>query len=84
MKVKVISWPWLKVIYIWKLKQDFLRIHLAVSNQILYASFQVQGNKNLYDAGHMTKMVAMPIYVKIFSKIFFSRTTGPIFMKHGM
>ena len=34
--------------------------------------------------GHMTKMAATPIYGKIPSKIFFSRTGGPIFTKLGM
>ena len=34
--------------------------------------------------GHMTKMAAMPIYVKNLSKIFFSGTGGPISMKLGM
>ena len=34
--------------------------------------------------GHMTKMAAMPIYGKTPSKIFFSRTGGPISMKLGM
>ena len=34
--------------------------------------------------GHMTKMAAMPIYGKNPSKIFFSRTDGPIFTKLGM
>ena len=34
--------------------------------------------------GHMTKMAAMPIYGKNPSKIFFSRTAGPIFTKLGM
>ena len=36
------------------------------------------------DAGHMTKMAATPIYGKNPSKIFFSRTGGPIFMKLDM
>ena len=31
--------------------------------------------------GHMTKMAAMPIYVKNPSKFFFSGTTGPISTK---
>ena len=31
--------------------------------------------------GHMTKMAATPIYDKNPSKIFFSRTRGPIAMK---
>ena len=34
--------------------------------------------------GHMTKMAATPIYGKNPSKIFFSRTAGPIFSKLGM
>ena len=34
--------------------------------------------------GHMTKMAATPIYGKNPSKIFFSRTGRPIFMKLGM
>ena len=33
--------------------------------------------------GHMTKMAATPIYGKNPSKIFFSRTGGPIFTKLG-
>ena len=34
--------------------------------------------------GHMTKMAAMPIYEKNPSKIFFSRTGGPISKELGM
>ena len=34
-----------------------------------------------HDAGHMTKMAAMPIYGKNPSKIFFSGTGGPISKK---
>ena len=34
--------------------------------------------------GHMTKMAALPIYGKNPSKIFFSRTSRPIFTKLGM
>ena len=37
-----------------------------------------------YDPGHMTKMATRPIYGKNPSKIFFSRTGGPIFTKLGM
>ena len=33
---------------------------------------------------HITKMAAMPIYGKNPSKIFFSRTDGPISTKFGM
>ena len=47
LKVKVISWPWPKVIYIQNLKLAFLRYHWANQSQILYVSFQVQGNENL-------------------------------------
>ena len=38
----------------------------------------------LLHVGHMTKMAATPIYGKNPSKIFFSRTGRPIFMKLGM
>ena len=34
-----------------------------------------------HNAGHMTKMAAMPIYGKNTLKIFFPGTTGPILMK---
>ena len=37
-----------------------------------------------HDAGHMTKMAAMPIYGKNPLEIFFSRTGGPISTKLGM
>ena len=45
LKVKVISWP--KVMYIQKFKLDFLRNYCTDLSQILYESFQVQGNENL-------------------------------------
>ena len=34
-----------------------------------------------HDAGHMTKMAAIAIYVKNSSKVLFSGTSGPISMK---
>ena len=37
-----------------------------------------------YDAGHMTKMAAMPIYGKHPSKIFFTGTGRSISTKLGM
>ena len=37
-----------------------------------------------YNAGHMTKMAAMPIYGKNPSEIFLSGTNGPIYTKLGM
>ena len=39
LKVKVISWPWPKVIYIWKLKLAFLRNDWANLNQILFCAW---------------------------------------------
>ena len=36
-----------EVVYIKKFKPDFLRNYCAILNQILYESFQVQGNENL-------------------------------------
>ena len=36
LKVKVISWPWPKVIYIWKLKLAFLRNDWAILNQFYF------------------------------------------------
>ena len=38
----------------------------------------------LRDLRHMTKMAATPIYGKNHSKIFFSRTGGPVSSKLGM
>ena len=83
LKVKVIFWPWPKVIYLQNFKLAFLRNHWANQIQILYVSFQVQGKKIYWhDASHMTKMAA--IYGKNPSKIFFSGTGGSISMKLGM
>ena len=54
------------------------------------AKFYVQtpwhGGKKVYinGPGHMIRMAAMPKYSKNPSKIFFSRTGGPIFAKLGM
>ena len=39
LKVKVNSWPWPKVIYIWKLKLAFLRNDWAILNQILLCAY---------------------------------------------
>ena len=44
---KCIHLPWPKVVYIQKIKLDFLRNHCADLNQTLYESFQVQGSENL-------------------------------------
>ena len=65
LKGKVISWPWSKVVYIQKIILDFLRNYCANLNQILYESFQVQGNENLMTwAGHMNNMATTSIYGK--------------------
>ena len=42
LKLKVI-----KVVYVQKFKQDFLRSYCANLTQFFYESFQVQGNENL-------------------------------------
>ena len=51
-----------------------------------YAEPPWEGGTKVYinGLGHMTKMAATPIYGKTPSKIFFSRTGGPIFTKLGM
>ena len=36
-----------KVVYVQKFKPNFLSNYWAILNQILYESFQVQGNENL-------------------------------------
>ena len=41
-------------------------------------------NVFINNPGHIIKMAAMPIYGKNPSKFFFSGTTGPISMKHGI
>ena len=70
--------------YIQNFNLDFLRNHCDDLNQILYESFQVQGNEYLMiDAGHMTKMATTPVYGKNPSKIF-SGTGRPISTKLGM
>ena len=47
-----------------KNQTKFSQKPLSHSEPNLYVSFQVQGNENFYDAGHMNKMAAMPIYGK--------------------
>ena len=85
LKVKVISWPWPKVVYLQKFKPDFLRKYCVDLNQTLYESFQYKEMKIWWhDAGHMTKMATMPIYGKNPLKIFFCGTGKPISTKLGM
>ena len=84
-KVKVISWPWPQVIYIWKLNFVFLRNHLAIFNQKFCMKVFRYKEMKIYehDAGHMTKMAATPIYGKNLSKIL-SWISGQISMNLGM
>ena len=66
LKVKIISWPWPKVVYIQKIKPDFLRNYFAGHlNQFFMKAFRYKEMKIWWhDACHMTKMAAMPIYGK--------------------
>ena len=82
LKVNDISWPWPKVVYIQRFKPDFLKNYYAVLSQILYESFQVQGNDFFWhDACQVIKMAAMPINGKNPSKIFFAVTAGLFYGK---
>ena len=47
LKIKVISWPWPKGVYIHHFKLDFLRNCFVDPNQTLYENFQVQRNGSL-------------------------------------
>ena len=65
-----------------KIKACFLGNYWAIFNQILYVSFRYNEMKiNKHDAGLMTKVA---IYGKNPSKIFFSGTGEPIYMKLGL
>ena len=61
-------------------------IYLFVCKQYHVIPSSGNGGINVYInyLVHMTKMAAMPIYGKIPSKIFFSKTGGPISKKLGM
>ena len=69
-----------------------VRSHFQTSSPLkpLGQSFYVEphweGGTKVYinGPGHMTKMAATPVYGKNPSKIFLSRTGGPIFTKLGM
>ena len=67
------------------LKHLLLRNRLANQTKFYVEPPWVGGTKFCSrHLGHMTKMAATPIYGKNPSKIFFSRTSGPIFTKLGM
>ena len=84
LKVKVISWPWPKVIYIWKLKLAFLRNDWAILNQILFCAwpkYRVSVSQDHWSSGfrfcfcHVTQwslyfiFVNFKYHMEIFSKI---------------
>ena len=67
------------------LKDLLLQNQSANQSQILCGSSLGRGNEVCSrHVGHMTKMAATPIYGNYPSKIFFSRTGGPIFTKLSM
>ena len=86
LKVKVISWPWPKVIYIQNLKLAFLRNHLANQSQILYVSVSGTRKWKYIDMMLITwpRWLPRPYMVKTLQKSWFSGTRGPISMKLGM
>ena len=85
LKVKVISWPWPKVVYIQKFKPDYLRNYCANLNQFFMSAFRYNEMKIWWhNAGHMIKMATTPVYCKNPSKFFSSGTGGPISTKLGM
>ena len=85
LKVKVISWPWPKVVYIQNLNRIFSETTVLIWTKLCMKAFKYKEMKIWWhDAGHMTKMAAMPLYGKNPLKIFFSGTGRPISTKLGM
>ena len=81
LKVRVISLPLPKVIYIWNSNQLFSE----TTEPFCTLAFRNKEMKFcVHDAGHMTKMAATSVYGKNPSKIFFSGTGGAISLKLGM
>ena len=65
LKVNVISLPWPKVIYILKLNFLFLVATGQFSANFICKACRYEVTKiHQHNAGHMTKMAAMPIYGK--------------------
>ena len=80
--LKVISWPWPKFVYIKISNQIFTETIVPIWTKFCMKAFRYKEMKIWWhDAGHMTKMAAMPIYDKNPSKFFFSGTGGPISTK---
>ena len=78
LKVKVISWPWPKVIYIWEFKLTFLRNCWCHFQYMFMVSFEERRNGAPPETLLLTwpKMIVKPIYDKNPLTIFFSGTSG--------
>ena len=87
---ELIGYPWIGRPSVRRPYSTFSNIFSSETAWPIKAKFYVEppweGGTKVYinGPGHMTKMAAMPIYGKNPSKIFFSRTGGPIFTKLGM
>ena len=88
---ELIGYPWIRRPSVrHRPSSTFSNIFSSETARPIKAKFYVEppwerGTKVYINSpGHMTKMAATPIYGKIPSKIFFSRTGGPIFTKLGM
>ena len=94
---ELIGYPWIRrpsvvviVVVVLRRPSTFSNIFSSETAWPIKAKFYVEppweGGTKVYinGPGHMTKMAATPIYGKNPSKIFFSRTGGPIFTKLGM
>ena len=88
---ELIGYPWIRRPSVVVVRPStFSNIFSSKTAWPIKAKFYVEppweGGTEVYinGPGHMTKMAAMPIYGKNPSKIFFSRTGGPIFTKLGM
>ena len=97
--VELIGYPWIRrpsvrrpssSVGVRRPSSAFSNIFSSETTWPIKAKFYVEppweGGTKVYinGPGHMTKMAATPIYGKNPSKIFFSRTGGPIFTKLGM
>ena len=90
---ELIGYPWIRhpsSSVVFRRPFTFSNIFSSETAWPIKAKFYVEppweGGTKLYinGPGHMTKMAATPIYGENPSKIFFSRTGGPIFTKLGM
>ena len=64
LKVTVTSWPWPKVIYVWKVKTSFSQIQLGHFEPNFVCKLSGTRKFHKHYAGHMSKMAAMPLYGK--------------------